>query len=157
MVKVKTKFYLLNNKPTPQCHASTIVETNAGMVASWFGGTHEKNTDVGIWVSRRINNKWRKPLKVADGSEGEDKEYPCWNPVLFKTQSGKLLLFYKVGPSPSKWWGVIRESKDNGESWSDPRKMGTNKKVGHLLGPVKNKPMQLQNGTIYCSKNCKSS
>ena len=52
--------YLLNNKPTPQCHASTIVETNAGMVASWFGGTHEKNTDVGIWVSRRINNKWRK-------------------------------------------------------------------------------------------------
>ena len=142
--------YLLINKPTPQCHASTIVETNAGMVASWFGGTHEKNTDVGIWVSRRINNKWRKPFKVADGSEGEDKEYPCWNPVLFKTQSGKLLLFYKVGPSPSKWWGVIRESKDNGESWSDPRKMGTNKKVGHLLGPVKNKPIQLKNGTIYC-------
>ncbi len=35
--------YSLENKPTPQCHASTIVETQAGLVAAWFGGKHEKN------------------------------------------------------------------------------------------------------------------
>ena len=33
----------LDAKPTPSCHASTIVETPSGLVAAWFGGTHEKN------------------------------------------------------------------------------------------------------------------
>nr|HIL74613.1 hypothetical protein [Rhodospirillales bacterium] len=94
-----TLIYSLEHKPTPQCHASTIVETPSGMVSAWFGGTHEKHTDVGIWISRHIKRKWSKPSKIADGSEGEDKEYPCWNPVLFRPSSGKLMLFYKVGPS----------------------------------------------------------
>src|SRR5690606_13954311 len=44
--------YPLDNKPTPQCHASTIVETPAGMVAAFFAGTREKDPDVGIRVSR---------------------------------------------------------------------------------------------------------
>ena len=38
--------------PTPQCHASTIVETPSGLVASWFGGEHERHPDVRIWTSR---------------------------------------------------------------------------------------------------------
>ena len=46
--------YPLENRPTPECHASTIVETSEGMLAAWFGGTHEKHKDVGIWVSSRI-------------------------------------------------------------------------------------------------------
>lgn len=37
---VKSEFiYLQNDVPFPSCHASTIVETNEGMVAAWFGGT----------------------------------------------------------------------------------------------------------------------
>ena len=40
--------YSLENRPTPQCHASTIVETQSGSVAAWPGGKHERNTDVGI-------------------------------------------------------------------------------------------------------------
>ena len=71
---------------------------------------------------------------MADGSEGEDKEYPCWNPVLFQPAKGPLLLFYKVGPSPSKWWGVMMSSEDGGKSWKDRRKLGTDGKIGHLLG-----------------------
>ena len=145
-----TLIYSLEHKPTPQCHASTIVETPSGMVSAWFGGTHEKHTDVGIWISRHIKGKWSKPSKIADGSEGEDKEYPCWNPVLFRTSSGKLMLFYKVGPSPSKWWGVVRNSDDDGKTWSPPRKLGKDSKIGHLIGPVKNKPVQLNDGTLVC-------
>ena len=76
--------YPLDDKPTPQCHASTIEETGSGLVAAWFGGKHEKNKDVGIWVSRNGGKGWEKPVKVASGAEGEDREYPCWNPVLFK-------------------------------------------------------------------------
>ncbi len=151
--------YPLDDKPTPQCHASTIEETGSGLVAAWFGGKHEKNKDVGIWVSRNGGKGWEKPVKVASGAEGEDREYPCWNPVLFKVRGGKggkagpLLLFYKVGPSPSRWWGVMMSSYDGGKTWRDRRKLGRNPKVGYLLGPVKNKPVQLQDGSILCGSS----
>ena len=145
--------YPLDDKPTPQCHASTIAETKGGLVAAWFGGKHEKNTDVGIWVSRRGDDGWSRAVKVASGAEGEEKEYPCWNPVLFQPKEGPLLLFYKVGPSPSRWWGVMVTSEDGGKSWGNRRKLGRNEKIGHLLGPVKNKPIQLPDGAILCGSS----
>ncbi len=152
--------YSLENRPTPQCHASTIAETESGLVAAWFGGKHEKNTDVGIWLSRNTGEGWERPVKVASGGEGEDREYPCWNPVLFKSgglveEEGKnpLILFYKVGPSPSRWWGVMMSSFDGGKTWKHRRKLGKDPKVGHLLGPVKNKPIQLKDGSILCGSS----
>lgn len=39
-------------------------------------------------------------------------------------------------------------SSDDGRTWSDPQKIGEDPKVGHLLGPIKNKPIQLADGTI---------
>lgn len=146
--------YPLDDKPTPQCHASTIEETPAGLVAAWFGGQHEKNPDVGIWVSRQTKGGWTKPVEVADGRQSPEKRHPCWNPVLFQPKTGPLLLFYKVGPSPSEWWGMLMRSTDNGQTWSKPRKLGTDSKLGegnpNLLGPVKNKPIQLSDGSILC-------
>ncbi len=142
--------YSLEDKPTPQCHASTIVETSAGLVAAWFGGQHEKNPDVGIWVARYVDGKWRRATEVANGVQSPDTRYPCWNPVLFQPQSGPLLLFYKVGPSPSEWWGMLMTSNDSGQTWSAARKLGESDKTGHLLGPVKNKPIQLADGSILC-------
>ncbi|HQX51688.1 MAG TPA: sialidase, partial [Planctomycetaceae bacterium] len=44
--------FIYDTAPFPECHASTIEETPAGLVAAWFGGTREKHPDVGIWVSR---------------------------------------------------------------------------------------------------------
>ena len=58
------------------------------------------------------------------------------------------MLFYKVGPSPQTWWGMVMTSADNGKTWSEPRKLGENPKIGHLLGPIKNKPIQLADGTL---------
>ena len=97
--------FIYETAPFPQCHASTIVETKAGLVAAWFGGTREKNADVGIWVLRRDSDKWTAPVQVADGKQTDGKQYPCWNPVLFRPKDGPLMLFYKVGPDPSQWWG----------------------------------------------------
>ena len=146
--------YPLENPPTPQCHASTIAETPSGLVAAWFGGTHENHIDVGIWVSRRVQQEWSEPVKVVDGSEGEGRDYPCWNPVLLLPRDGPLMLFYKVGPSPQSWWGVLVTSADHGKTWSAPRRLGQNPQLGegnpHLIGPVKNKPIQRGDGSILC-------
>lgn len=144
-----TLIYPLEDRPTPQCHASTIVETPTGLVAAWFAGTREKHDDVTIRVARHDGKAWSKSALVADGSEGEDKDYPCWNPVLFQPKGGSLMLFYKVGPSPGAWWGVLVTSRDGGKSWSKPRRLGKDR-LGHLLGPVKNKPVQLADGAILC-------
>lgn len=142
--------YWLDDKPTPQCHASTIAETPSGLVAAWFGGKHESSSDVGIWLSRHDGKFWSKPVEVVNGVQSDKLRYPCWNPVLFLPQDGPLMLFYKVGPSPSRWWGMLVTSNDGGTTWSEPRKLGEDDKVVDLIGPVKNKPVQLKDGSILC-------
>lgn len=146
--------YPLEGRQTPECHASTIVQTQRGMLAAWFGGTHENHPDVGIWVARHDGTRWERPALVADGSEGEDQDYACWNPVLFQPKTGPLILFYKVGLNPRLWWGVFVTSSDDGQTWSKPQRLGTSERLfkenQNLLGPVKNKPLQLEDGTILC-------
>lgn len=145
--------YPLDNKPTPECHASTIAESKSGLVAAWFAGEEEGNSDVGIRVARHDDTKWLQSVEVVNGAEGEDKDYPCWNPVLFQPKQGPLMLFYKIGPSPRQWWGMLVTSEDDGKTWSKPRKLGKSDKLGsntNLIGPVKNKPVQLEDGSILC-------
>ena len=142
--------YPLDAKPTPQCHASTVAETPAGLVAAWFGGKREGDSSVGIWVARCEGGAWTRPAEVADGVQADGKRLPCWNPVLFQPAGGPLLLFYKVGPNPRGWWGMLKTSADAGRTWSDARRLGENAAVGHLVGPVKNKPVPLADGAILC-------
>lgn len=147
--------YSLEAPPTPQCHASTIVQTSDGkLVAAWFAGTHEKNPDVGIRVAHLGSSGWSDSVEVVNGVQNDRLRYPCWNPVLFQPRGGPLMLFYKVGPSPSQWWGMLMTSEDGGHSWSEPRKLGTDLRLGdqnrNLIGPVKNKPIQLASGEILC-------
>jgi alpha-L-fucosidase len=62
---------------------------------------------------------------------------------LFKAKEGKVFLFYKVGPSPREWWGMVRTSANNGKTWSTAKRLPEG-----ILGPIKNKPVQLADGTI---------
>ncbi len=135
--------YALKSAPTPECHASTVEISNTSVVASWFGGTKEKNKDVGIWVSIKSDKKWSTPIEVVNGIQENGMRYPCWNPVLFKPEDQPLHLFYKVGPSPSEWWGMYMTSEDDGKTWSAPVKL-----QDAILGPIKNQPIQLKDGTI---------
>ena len=92
--------FVFEEAPFKECHASTIADTPEGLVASWFGGTREKNKDVEIWVSRKIGDKWTKPVSIANGIQDEKLRHPCWNPVLYQVPNGPLQNYYKVGPTP---------------------------------------------------------
>ncbi|MFK7923725.1 MAG: exo-alpha-sialidase [Bacteroidia bacterium] len=136
--------FVYDKPPFPECHASTIEEVSPNrFMAASFGGTEEKNPDVVIWLSTTENGKWTQPMMIADGVMNDSLRYPTWNPVLFKAATGKLFLFYKVGPSPREWWGMVRSSDDNGVSWNESRRLPDG-----ILGPIKNKPIQLADGTI---------
>lgn len=136
----------LENPPTPGCHASTLVETRDGVVlAAWFAGRDEGEDDVGIWVSRWEDGAWSRPVEVANGVMSPQVRFPCWNPVLFQPREGPLSLFFKVGPTPSKWWGEMMISEDNGATWKDRRRLPP-----EVMGPIKNKAIQLADGRILC-------
>ncbi|MBS4168976.1 sialidase family protein [Parachlamydia sp. AcF125] len=144
-IKIVSKEFIFDNAPFPTCHASTIIEIEPGIfMAAWFGGTREKAPDVGIWTSIYRNETWSIPKETVkhDGM-------PFWNPVLFKMPSGEILLFYKHGPNPREWLGFLARSLDSGETWNQEEHIVlSNGEKG--LGPIKNKPLLLEDGTLIC-------
>jgi predicted neuraminidase len=142
---VKDEF-IYNEASFPQCHASTLAETDRGLVAAWFGGTKEKNPDVGIWSSYFDGGEWSKPAEWANGIQHQGKRHPCWNPVLWQAPGdGLTYLFFKVGPDPQTWWGEVMVSYDDGRSFRDRRRLPEG-----IDGPVRGKPLLLPNGTLLC-------
>lgn len=137
--------YIYETAPFPECHASTIAESKGTLVTAWFGGEKEGKPNVGIWVSRLESGKWSTPVEVANGVESPEKRYPTWNPVLHQPKSGPLLLFYKVGPTPASWWGMLITSADGGKTWSKPVRLPDG-----IAGPIKDKPVELANGELLC-------
>ena len=140
---VTSSQFIYEDAPYPQCHASTIVEIAPGeLAAAWFGGTRERHPDVCIYVARHEDEKWQEAVQAADGVQDDGSRLPTWNPVLFQPPGGgPLVLFYKVGPSPREWWGMVKTSTDGGRTWGDARRLPEN-----ILGPIKNKPVVLPDG-----------
>jgi BNR repeat-like domain len=133
------RIFIAEHPPFPESHASTLAETPDGVLAAWFGGTREKHPDVCIWTARFDGRKWSEPLQAADGVQPDGRtRHPCWNPVLHQTTKGPLLLFYKVGPSPSTWWGMLKTSTDGGRTWSTAHRLPEGQ-----AGPIRNKPVTL--------------
>jgi len=143
--------FVFETAPFASAHASTIVETPDGLVTSWFAGTREGAADVGIWVSRRVQGAWTPPIEVATGVQPDGSRHPCWNPVLFDAADRTLTLFYKVGPTPRTWWGMVRTSRDNGRTWTEGRRLPDG-----ILGPIKNKPVRLPDGTLLAPSSTES-
>lgn len=134
----------------PSCHSATLAETDEGLVYAFFGGTRERNPDVEIRVSRKANgsDEWTAPVSVADGVQEDGSRMPTWNPVLYQVPDGELILFYKIGPKPSEWQGWMKTSQDGGKTWSEARMLPEG-----YVGPVKNKPVLLDNGELFCASS----
>jgi predicted neuraminidase len=140
---IVTDEFVYEKAPYKECHAATIAETPKGLVAAWFGGTKERNPDVCIWVSHRVNGKWTEGVNVANGIQNDTLRYPTWNPVLYQVPGGELMLFYKIGASPGTWKGYWKTSKDNGYTWSKQMALPEG-----YLGPIKNKPVMVGKNLI---------
>jgi alpha-L-rhamnosidase len=142
---IVTDEFIFERAPFPESHAATIAETPKGMVATWFGGTKERNPDVCIYVSRQVNGEWTEPVNVANGIINDTLRVACWNPVLYQIPGGDLLLFYKIGKDVEDWKGWLKRSSDCGVTWSAPEALPDS-----FLGPIKNKPVLLSDGNLIC-------
>jgi len=140
--------FVFERAPFASAHASTIVETREGMLAAWFAGTEEGRPDVSIWTARHDGTRWLAPEPVADGRQPDGTRFPCWNPVLVQPSSGPLLLFYKVGPSPREWWGLVRTSSDHGRTWSEAVRLPDG-----ILGPIRAKPVELPGAVLLAGSS----
>jgi len=139
--------FLYEKAAFPQCHAATIVETRKGdLVASYFGGQHERHPEVCIYVSikKKGAKEWSAPILAGDGVFSDGSRKACWNPVITEMPNGELWLFYKIGINVKDWTGWLVKSKDGGRTWSKREELPKG-----FLGPVKNKP-ELVDGRLLC-------
>lgn len=143
---IKKEFIFgFENAPSPSCHASTVVRLGDGtLVAAWFGGTRESDSDVRIYCSRREKGKgWSVPIRIT-GVEG----VAHWNPVLYVNDDGNIRLYFKVGANIDPWQTYTALSVDGGKSFSVPTELVPGDFGGR--GPVKNKPVKLDDGSLLC-------
>ena len=142
--------FIFEHAPFASCHAATLVELPDGtLLSAFFGGPAEGDPGVEIWLSRKApGGHWTPPVSVANGILPDRDRVATWNPVLFQPSGSPLMLFYKVAPQGAAWTGMMLTSADGGHTWSKPQRL----EKGYI-GPVKNKPIELDDGTIIAGSS----
>lgn len=144
--------YIADPPVTTNSHAATLVEIKPNeIMAAWFGGSYEGAKDVGIYFSTYKDKTWSAPQNLIKPLIRQGDTLPCWNPVLFKSKSATLYLFYKVGKNPREWFGAMISSKDDGVTWTEATYLPNG-----ILGPIRNKPVEIIPGTILCGSSTES-
>jgi predicted neuraminidase/lysophospholipase L1-like esterase len=117
-------------------HAADLLELEDGtLLVTFFGGEREGASNVEAWVSRKPpGGTWSAPDNATDDDE------TLYNPVLFQPRGGDVMLFYK---SPGIDDGNVATSSDGGLTWGNHQQLPDG-----LVGPIVNKPVQLDDGTI---------
>ncbi|MBQ5605997.1 MAG: family 78 glycoside hydrolase catalytic domain, partial [Prevotella sp.] len=176
--------FLYENTSFPQCHAGTLVELpNGDIVASYFGGTRERNPDVCIWVSRKAkgSDSWDEPILAADGVFAlgtEDALLAGIDTSSTDAKAGPILPYHRGDNLKRKaCWNPVLYRMPDGELWLF-FKIGLNvpdwtgwvvkskdggKTWGErealpkgFIGPVKNKP-ELINNRLICGSSTEGS
>lgn len=138
---LESEFVFADSTQFRNVHASTLAETADGIVVAWRGA--EQDDPVGIWVARKVGDAWVDPVEVARCTTSDDPGRPCLQPVLSAWPDNSIRLFYKVGRGILRWHGAFRSTTDGGMSWSEERVLPEG-----IIGPVKNRPLLLQDGSI---------
>jgi len=122
-------------------HASSIVFLKDGSLAgAWFAGSYEAEPDVSIYFARRsVDGHWSSARRVS-----VETGVAHWNPVLVRTRSESLILFYKVGSRIETWQTMVRISHDFGISWRPEQELIPGDRGGR--GPVRNKILVRRDG-----------
>ena len=173
---VKDEF-LYTHASFPQCHSASIVETRKGnLVCTYFGGKHERNPDVCIWVSikKKGSDTWSQPILAADGVFKLGTEYAeiaGITPESTPATEGPVCRGTASASHRRKaCWNPVVTEMPNGELWlffkiglkvsdwtgwlcksKDGGKTWSDKEPlpKGFLGPVKNKP-EIINGRLLC-------
>lgn len=144
------KEMIFTEKPSENCHASTVLPLpNGEVLAAWFGGTKEGKDDVDIWYSHRSEAGWSTPCRITAAPD-----IPHWNPVLNLRSDGSVILFFKVGKKIPHWQTYFCISADNGLSWTEAQKLVPGDVGGR--GPVKNKCIRLSDGRLLAPASTES-
>ena len=140
----KKEYIFPTDRVTKSCHASTVLPLDDGSVlAAWFGGKHEKDDSVEIYLSKRdAAGTWSEPQCVT-----EQDDIPHWNPVLHQRRDGTVMLFYKHGKEINDWITKYIVSTDGGLHWSSPAELVPGDRSGGR-GPVKNKCLYTSAGLL---------
>ena len=169
--------FLYEQASFPQCHAATIVETKKGdLVAAYFGGKHERNPDVCIWVSikKKGTNEWSKPILAADGVfelDTPDAKNASITAESTPANEGPIKDAKRNSQLRRKaCWNPVITEMPNGELWlfykiglkvadwtgwlvkskDGGRTWGRREALPKgYLGPIKNKP-EIINGRLLC-------
>ncbi|MBS0604902.1 MAG: exo-alpha-sialidase [Verrucomicrobia bacterium] len=129
------------------CHSSSLVQNADGeILVVWKAGLGKGKSNfdiaskVGIWQVRFDGKSWSDAEKVHF-----EPDTVVWNPVLGQLASGELLLFFRAGAYPWLSTAFMKRSMDGGKVWSDPAYLPAG-----IVGPSKNKPLVLKDGTMLC-------
>ena len=169
--------FLYEQASFPQCHAATIVETKKGdLVATYFGGKHERHPDVCIWVSikKKGQQEWSKPILAADGVFALGTAYAELAGITAESTPASEGPVCRGSASANQrrkaCWNPVITEMPNGELWlffkvglkvtdwtgwlcksKDGGRTWSDKEPlpKGFLGPVKNKP-EIIDGRLLC-------
>lgn len=121
------------------CHAASLAELADGsLLAAFFAGDGEGAGNSAIWTVRGAGQVWDAPRRTL-----AEPGLPHWNPVLH-TDSGRVLLFCKVGATTHDWVTRLAVSADGGATWGVPRALVAGD--SRPRGPVRNKLLVAADG-----------
>lgn len=123
---------LIPNAPFDSCHAADLLETPCGdILAAWFAGSDEGNSDISIVISRldKDCDRWTEPVKISDDDARSEQ-----NPSLFQKSENEIWLVYTAQKAKSKedkpffnyqYTAEIRRKRsfDNGRTWTKTETM----------------------------------
>jgi predicted neuraminidase len=140
VIEIEKRFLLPSDHSLfNNCHASSITSLPGGeLLAAFFAGLREGESDVAIWLSRTEDGVWQSPVRLI-----AEHGLAHWNPVLHRA-GDKVWLFYKVGASVHTWLTRWTVSSDLGRSWSAPLELVPGASLPR--GPVRNKLIVMSNG-----------